>query len=458
MHSKALKSAAIVVASAATIAALTGCSTGSTSGEKALTMWTYSSTGAKGLEAAAAQYKKDTGVQVDIKVTSPREAYTTKIQAAARSKTLPDIITVGTASEDFQDAASGITIDLTKYVDTSWKSDFLPGMIDSATLTQTAIDSSKSSSQNSLASLKAGSIYGIPYLAGSSGVIVANKKLLAAAGIPTDKGPATWEEFVKDVKATYAKDSASGGLLNGLQTPEGAYQWLYRPMAAHYLGADQLVAMQSKAGYSGWTSADGVKTLEFYDQLQPYWAKGVMSLGLPEADTAFAQGQGAWDVGGTYTVPSVVDQGLKLDDLLMFPVPAPEGSAQPKASLSAIALLSGAVTSQSKDPAAAVKFLKYLSSPAGAVLFSKGAQDVSATKIDPAKLKDDPVLAAVVGTLSTDTTHAFNPDDTSADPVATPPIKHNVAVELAKLVTGTAKPDEVAANIESIYRAAWNAG
>lgn len=420
-------------------------------------MWTYSTTGAKGLKDVAAAYKSKTGVTVKIQVTAPREAYTTKIQAAARSKSLPDIITVGSGYEDYTDAAAGITIDMTKYLDASWKKEFLPGMVSAVTLTQTGIEASKADSQTSLESLKANHVYGVPYLAGSSGVIVANKKMLAAAGVSTDVPPKTWEDLVAAVKKTYATDAASGGIINGLQTPEGAYQWLYRPMAAHYLGQKNLIALQTKAGYKDWTSDDSLTTFKLYDQLQPYWAKGVLALGLPEADTAFAQGQAAWDVGGTYTVPSVVSQGVKLDDLLMFPVPAPEGSKQADASLSAIALLSAAVTTQSKNQKVAVDFTKFLTSQAGALAFAKGAQDVPATKIPSSKISD-PVLAKVIGSLSTDPSKAFNPDDTSSDPAATPPIKHNVALELAKLVDGTATPKQVADNIEAIYKSAWNAG
>jgi len=420
-------------------------------------MWTYSTTGAKGLNEAAKQYKAKTGVTVKVEVTAPREAYITKIQAAARSKSLPDIITVGAGNEDFTDAAATITIDLSKYVDATWKKSFLPGMVTSVTLTQTAIDSSKATAQTSLESLKAGHIYSVPYLAGSSGVIVANKKLLAAAGVSTDVAPQTWEDLVAGVKKTYAHDAASGGIINGLQTPEGAYQWLYRPMAAHFLGQNALVDLQTKNSSQKWTSEAPLNTFELYNQLQPYWAKGVLALGLPEADTAFAQGQAAWDVGGTYTIPSVVSQGLKLDDLLMFPVPPPNGSKQSTASISAIALLGAAVTTQSKNQKTAVDFIKYLTTETGALAFANGAGDVPATQIPSSKISD-PILAKVIGSLSTDLKNAFNPDDTSADPAATPPIKHNVALELAKLVDGSATPKQVAVNIEAIYRAAWNVG
>jgi multiple sugar transport system substrate-binding protein len=445
------------IALAAMVVPLTACSSTPEAGGDTLSMWTYSSTGAAGLEAVAAQYKEDTGNTVDIEVTSPREAYTTKLQAAARSKTLPDILTLGAGSEDFQFAASGITIDLTDFVDDSWKNEFLPGMISSATLTQTAIDNSTSDSQNTLEPLEADHIYGVPYLAGSSGVIVANKTVLEAAGVATDAPPETWDDFVEAVKKTWEYSPESGGVINGLQTPEGAYQWLFRPMAAHLLGTDGLEALQSKDGYTGWSGSDGVAALKLYDQLQPYWAPGVLSLGLPEADTAFAQGQAAWDIGGTYTVPSVVDQGLDLDNLMTFPVPAPNDSVQPEASVSAIALLSAAVSSQSTKQEEAVDFIRYLTSPEGALIWAEGAQDVPATAIDSEKLTNSPLLASVIGSLSTDPASLFNPDDTSADPQTTPPIKHDVAVELARLVSGDGTPEEVAANIQAIYKSAWDA-
>lgn len=437
--------------------ALSGCGSPSGgNGDATLTMWTYSDTGAEGLRAVAEKFKADTGISVEISVTSPREAYQTKIQAAARSKELPDLLTVGADAEQYTLAAAGITVDLTDNVDDAWRSAFLPGMIEASTLTQTAIDASASDSQNTLKDLTAGHIYAVPYLAGSSGVIVANKELLSAAGVNTDAGPASWEELVASVKATYTANPKSGGIINGLAVPEGAYQWLYRPMAAKYLGIEKLNALSSKTGYEAWTAPPAVQTLTFYDQLQPYWAPGVVSLDLGQADTAFAQGQAAWDVGGTYTIPALISQGMSFDNLLTFPVPAPKGSAQPDIGVSAIALLSAAVTSQSAHKDEAIRFAQYLTSAEGAAVWALAAKDVPATAVDVASIEaKDPLLASIIGSLSTDAATAFNPDDTSADPVQTPPVKSSVAREIAKLVTGDGTPQSVAEGIRATYAQAW---
>ncbi|MGI8879536.1 MAG: ABC transporter substrate-binding protein [Jatrophihabitans sp.] len=437
--------------------ALTGCggSSKKSGGAGQIEVWTFKQAHVAGLEAAGKAFEKETGVKVKVTITTPQEAYVTKIQAAAKSKTLPDLLTVGSAGEDFKDAAAGILADVSSVFDTTMQQDMLPGIADASKLTQTAIDSSGTSGQTSLASLKAGSWYAIPYVAGASGIIVARKSALAAAGVDPSQAASSWENLVAAITKTHAKSATTGGLVAGLQVPETAYQWLYRPMAYHYLGKAAFYARQGKSGSDLWTSPKSKKTFELYDQVSKLWAPGVMSLGIDQADMSFAQGKAAWDVGGTYTIPFLLDQGVKASDIVMFPTPAAAGSQLSDVSVSSFPILSLGLTTQSKNKSAAEKFMKYLANGKGATLFAQTTDEVPASAKAADSLAANPLLGPVLASMKKASPTAFNADDFSADPVVTPPVKHDSAVELAKLITGQATPEEVAAKFKEIYSHAW---
>lgn len=418
-------------------------------------VWTFKQAHVAGLEAAGAAFEKETGVKVKVSITTPQEAYTTKIQAAAKSKTLPDLLTVGSTDESFKYAAGGILEDVSGVFDAEMQKDMLPGIADASKLTQTAIDSSGSGDQTSLAALKAGSWYGIPYVAGASGIIVARKATLAAAGVDPAEAAKSWESLVAAITKTHAKDPATGGIVAGLQVPETAYQWLYRPMAYYYLGKEAFYARQGRDGTDRWTSDESLKTFELYGQVSKLWIPGVMALGIDQADQTFAQGKATWDVGGTYTIPFLLQQGMKADDIVMFPTPAAEGSKITDVAVSSFPILSVGLTTQSKNKDAAQKFMKYLADGEGAKQFAEETSEVPASAKAADALASNALLGPVLESMKSASANAFNADDFSADPVVTPPVKHDSAVALAKLITGGTTPEQLPTAFKDTYTKAW---
>lgn len=439
----------------AVLAALSGCSSQGSDSNNVLTIWTFKQSEVKALEKLGKIWGSQNGMTVKVSVYTPDDAYATKVQAAAKSKTLPDIVSTHSQGQDWLWAQAGIIQDITSDFDSTWRDSFLPGVVKASTITAEKIKNSGSDPTTTLKSLKAGHTYSIPYLAGTPGVIWASKKALTAAGIDPATPPATWEEWVGDIKKTLANDPTNGGLVTGLQTPETGYYWLYRPLSYAYLGADAFTGRQSQAQDPSWTSAESVKTLDLYDQLTPLWSPGVLNLGIDQADQNFASGKAAWDVGGTFTLSSLSTFGMSTNDVSVFPVPAASGGQISKLSLQASPLVGGAVTSTTKHKEQAISFLKFITSVKGAEIFAESAEDLPATKI-PSSSLSSPLLKELVELVTpTGSGESFDPNDFSADPPGT--IGHDTAVILAQLPAKSASVSTVASDLSSLYKAAWAA-
>lgn len=437
------------------VAALAGCSSQGGGSDNTLSIWTFKQSEVKALEVAGKAWGDKNNMKVKVSVYTPDDAYATKVQAAAKSKTLPDIVSVHSQGEDWKFAQAGIIQDLTNDFTDSWQKDFLPGVVKSSQLTADQIKNSGSDPTSTLKDLKADHFYSIPYLAGTPGVIFANKKTLEAAGVDSSKPPATWQEWIANIQKTRNADATNGGVVTGLQVPETGYFWLYRPLAYAYLGADAFYGRQGKSQDPAWTSAESVKTLDLYNELTPLWSPGVLGLGIDQADQAFASGKAAWDVGGTFTLSSLSTFGLGTEDVTVFPVPPASGGKITTMSYQASPLVSGAVTSTTKHKEQAVSFLKYLTSTEGAKSFAETAKDLPATKI-PASSLSSPLLQQLVGLVTpADGATAFNPNDFSADPAGT--IGHDTAVKLAQLPAGSSTVPALAATLSNLYKAAWAA-
>jgi ABC-type glycerol-3-phosphate transport system substrate-binding protein len=442
------------VSSLAILAALSGCSSSGGSTDKVLTVWTFKQSEVKALQAIGADWGKKNGMTVKVSVYTPDDAYTTKVQAAAKAGTLPDILSVHSQGQDWTFAQAGIVEDLTKDFPKSWQDDFLPGVMSASELSADQIKNSGDDPTTTIKDLKAGHFYSIPFLAGTPGVVFANKPALKKAGVDTSAPPKTWQAWVADMKKTVASDAAGGGLVTGLQVPETGYFWLYRPMSYAYLGKDAFYGRQGKDATPSWDSTESVKTLSLFDQLTPLWSPGVLALGIDQADQAFAANKAAWDVGGTFTLSSLTTFGVDAKDIMVFPVPSSTGGKLSKVTYQASPLVGGSITTKSKHKTEALSFLKYLTSQAGAKTFAKDALDLPATSIPKSDLTD-PLLQQLVGLVSTTPSAdgTFNANNFSADPPGT--IGHDTAVALSELPAKTSSPSGVGKELVTKYAAAW---
>lgn len=424
---------------------------------KTLTIWTWKQAQVSAIEKAGVQWGAKNNFDVKVSVYTPDAGYQTAIQAAAKSRTLPDILSVWSQGYDWTLAEAGITRDLTADFPASWQKRFLPGVMSGITLAQNRIDNSGDDPVTTLKSLKAGNLYQIPILAGTPGVVYARKSVLKKAGINPDVPPTNWEEWVKQMTATKKADPINGGLVTGLKVPQTGYFWLYRPMAYAYLGKAGFYNRQGENPATSWDSAKSVETLNLYNQLTDLWAPGALALGIDEADQAFAAGKAAWVVGGTFTLASLTTFGLDSKDISVFPIPAASGGMYKKVAYTASPLIGAAITTQSKNYKASLRFLKYLTGVKGAGGFAATALDLPATSL-PQSALPNPLLKQLVGLMSTSKTAstAFSPNDFSADPNAVGiPVASNTAVGLARLVDKSQSVNDLAKTLADLYKAAW---
>ncbi|WP_078901626.1 ABC transporter substrate-binding protein [Actinacidiphila yeochonensis] len=408
--------AAVGVVTVLALAPVAACggSSGSSGGGKTLDMWTFKQSHLAGLKAAAAAFKKQTGITVNIEVYGPDDAYTTKVQAAAKTHDLPDVLEVHSDGEDLVLGSAGISKDISSDVGSDWSGLYQSSVQQSGTVTAEKYKESLPTDSTSHG-VKQGQRFSVPFTSGTFGIVMGNKKALAAAGIT--KAPATYEEWLQDLKATKAKDPVNGGLSLGLKVKSTGLTWAFQPLAFAELGKDDYHALFSQDPAKDLASPNGVKALNLYSELQPYWMPGTQSLDIDGADQAFAQGKSAWDIGGTFTLAFLQQNGMQPDDVLAFGIPGPAGGAVPKPALGPLALTGLAVTSTSTHQADAEKWMKFLAQPSVASQFAKAATEVSSTELgaDAATVMG-PTLYAMTKTFAGTPENTYDPSDNSFRP------------------------------------------
>ena len=378
----------LVAAVAAAGALLAGCGGGSPASGSTLTMWTFKQTHVKALQDAAAAFKAKTGITVNITAYTPDDTYTSKVQSAAATHGLPDVLEVHAAGEDFTFGAAGLLTDLTSDVDAAWKSRFLTGTADAGLVTPQIYQASLNA-KSTHDGIKQGQLFSIPFTAGTFGVVYANKAKLQAAGLDPNSIPKTWQDLVSWFKATDTRDSAQGGVTLGLSDSSTGLDWLMEPLAYSYLGKTKYEALFGKDPAQDWGSPNAKAVLDLYDQITPYWTPGDQTLSIDNADLAFAQGKSAFDIGGTFTESSLQQDGMDPNNIVAFGLPpAANGAIGSEFKLAPIALTGLAITSQTKNSSAAVQWINYLSTEPVAGSFAKTSFDLPAVNLGANASKD----------------------------------------------------------------------
>ncbi|MCW2876053.1 MAG: sugar binding protein of transporter system [Sphaerisporangium sp.] len=343
---------------------------------KALRMWTFKRTHVAALQRAADEFKRQSGVTVKVEAISPDDAFTAKIQSAAQTKDLPDVLEVHAGGEDFRIGGAGLLADLTGDFDATTLNRFLPSTRNAGLVT-----AERQRQIVELKTAKVGNLFSVPFTAGTFGIVYGNRQKMAAAGLDPATPPKTWEEFIGYLRATTKADPKQGGVSLGLKVSQTGFNWMYAQLAYAYLGKERYQALFGKGAAQGFASPEGVKTLSLYSQLTPYWIPGVTALGIDEADVAFAQGKSAFDVGGTFTLAFLSQNGMKPENVLSFPVPPPSGGKISDLRLAPLALTGLSVTSTSQNRDAAVKWVDFLTSAKGAAVFATSSLDLPATDL-----------------------------------------------------------------------------
>ncbi|MEV6041198.1 extracellular solute-binding protein [Nonomuraea sp. NPDC052116] len=400
----------MAVAATLTLSTLTACGGSedpASGGSGALEMWTFKQTHVPGLQQAATDFEKATGIKVKVQAYTPDDAFATKIQSAAKTGDLPDVMETHSDGEDLGFGASGIAAELTNVVNGEWLNRFPENVRESGYVNAAKFKESQDEGSK-MHGVKQGARHSVPFTIGTFGIVYANKKMLADAGIT--KPPANWAEFVDGLKATHAKDAKNGGLALGLKIPDTGITWLAQPLAYSMLGRSGYEALFGKDKAANWSSPNGVKVLQAYDLVTPYWMPGTQTLGIDEADQAFAQGKAAWLVGGTFTLSFLEQNGMKPDDVYAFGLPGDAAGQVPDLALGPLALTGLILSATSEQPENAKKWMEYLSQPEVAAKFSKASSDLPATELGSE-------VSDIVGPTLTSLLESFKgTPDTTYDP------------------------------------------
>ncbi|MFG2045144.1 ABC transporter substrate-binding protein [Dactylosporangium sp. NPDC048998] len=404
----------VALALGATTTACGGDSDGSSSG-KTLVMWTFKQSHVKALQQVAEGFTKETGISVKVEAYGPDDAYVTKVQAAAQTKNLPDLFEVHTNGDDLAFGAAGLLTDLAKDVDDAWLNNYLPQVRQDGGVTDEYYKKSLAQDAKTKG-IQLGQRFSVPLTVGTFGIVYANKQRLADAGITA--APTTWEDFIADLEKVKAKHPANGGVTIGFKAPTTGLEWFMQPMAYGMLGPDRFHALWGKDKSSNFSSPAGAQVLETYGQVTPYWMPGTQSLDIDAADLAFAQGKSTFDIGGTFTLAFLAQNGFDAGNVVTFPVPAPAGGAVKNLSLAPFTLTGMSVSSTTKNRAGAIQWLKYLAKADVSATFAKEALDIPPTDLgaDPAAAVG-PALGAMIKAFGSGPS-AYNPGDTSYRPNA----------------------------------------
>jgi multiple sugar transport system substrate-binding protein len=413
-------------------------------------MWTWKEAHIPGLEAIAADFKAQTGITVNVNAYTPDVAYRTKITTAAQTGNLPDIISYWSGSQ-YDLAASGVLSDITGKVDASWQSEFSPGTYTKTSVyTQQKYTTCQKDPKCTYKNVQVGKVYSIPYVAGQSYYIYANKAILQKAGLATNAAPSNAEQWLSMME-TVKRKTGTPGVVTGVQNPGPLDLWLYRPMLMTSCGVSTYDAIFN--GKDSFTNPCSMRVLNWIDQISQnkLWMPGILQTDIDPADQAFSEGKAAFDIGGTYTLSFLLQQGMKASDIMTFPVPALQGSVYPQLKVGVNALIDAGITANSPHQKEALQFLKFMTQATEMEKFAKTVGDLPAVKIsdDPSKVGN--VLPGLLKGLSNNSPFNQSQAQAQTDP------QNVLEVGLQQFITGEITPAKLAHKLDISNAAAWKA-
>ena len=417
----------IALAAAASALALGATAYGAPAHSKSgttIVFWHYLTDREQLLQQMADEYKKETGVTVQLQLLSP-DVEAQKFQASVQAHTLPDLVAAwhGPADDTAPYAKEGIIYRLDGVMKT-WAKRFPPNVLAAASF--------RKGNQFGVTPGK----YFIP-LDTNNMQILYNKDLFAKAGI---KGtPTTWPALIADA----AKLRAHG--ITPFTTGLGS--WPIDSLATIYewniIGKQNLEA--TFGGKMKYTSAPWVKFLSFFAgwKKSSLFDEGALGEDLPAAETEFANGRaamlfdGSWALGVfNQTNPTFKHYGVFL------PPPAPRSTNPVYIPGGIGAELFVVGTSPNRD--AAVAFAKWLTGDKQQWYYAKNSFNLPANRNVPSPLlKQNPVIGDFAKAMT-----RVQPSLATGIPA---PVDTTLDAGLQRLLAGKDTPKSVAALLQKAY-------
>ncbi len=365
-----------------------------------LTMWTWKAFHIPGLEAVGEAFAEETGITVEFEFFNPDDVYRSRIQTAAQSRDLPDILAYWSRGQ-FELAASGLLVEITDQVDEEWASSFLPGTFESSSVwTQTQFDNCAADVECLQSNLEVGQVFSVPMAAGSSGIIFANKSMLEEAGIDPTFVPADTDEWLEMM--TTVHEATGMGITIGGRFEDIIRNWMVQDMALTNCGTETFVSMIEGDEGVSFTDECSADAFGFVGEIaeRDLWQPGFQTLTIDEADVSFTQDQAAFLVGGSYTLGFLIQQGMDPDNIHTFTLPALPTSQQSPIALAPFALIDVAVTASSEYPEEATQFIRFLTQPENMVTFARQTGELPAVSISTDPEVAGELIAGLAGSYS----------------------------------------------------------
>lgn len=341
-----------------------------------LSLWTWKVAFVPGFEAAAAEFEKQTGIKVKVEAFTPDDTYKAKVSASANAANLADIVHYWAAIHEIENAF--FELSNSGIIDQDWKSRFYKQAFNPVTVKQSQYDEwqSKPDVVQVKKDMKVGDVYGMPLEVGGFFTFYGNKKLIEQAGLKAE-APKTWEDFVSIMK-TVKEKTGKAGLVMGAMAPDLWYNWCGTALEVMLNGEQGYQAlMRREEKMNTPKHLPVVKALETVVQ-QGLLMPGCTAKSIDNADQAFASGEAAFVLGGSFTLANLIAMGKDPGEVIAFPVPPLQGSKYTEWKLTPFTLTDLMLSKNVKDKEAALDFMKFITSKEGALLFANNAFSVPA--------------------------------------------------------------------------------
>lgn len=330
-----------------------------------ITIWHWMTDRDDVFQELALRYKKETGIQVNFELYAPSDQYSQKVRAAAQGDSLPDIFGVLGEKHDFSSfVKAGYILELTPFMNAdngAWKNAFF----------SKALAVNEFSETNSYG--VGPGIYGVPIDVMTIEMLY-NKKLFKKAGLDSNAPPATWEEFMADIK----KLSNAG--IQGLVSGWGEI-WMIDCFVSNYafniMGEKKVIdTIKGKVAY---TDPDWIKVFDLFVQMRDNKAltTGIITMINKTAEQLFANEKAAFAFNGSWCVNVYENMNPNLDYAAMLP---PAASDRYPMMVWGGAGSSFVVNKRSPNKEIAIEFLKWLTARDQQIFLANKTKNLPANK------------------------------------------------------------------------------
>jgi multiple sugar transport system substrate-binding protein len=425
--------------------------------KKELTLWTWKVAMAPGFEEAGKLFEAKTGYKVTVEAYSPDDAYRNKVLGAANSGDLPDLINWwASRNVDF----TNVLVEFTAKADAAYQGNFSSTAFSNSIVRETDVNNWANDPEvsNVRKSLKAGQIYQIPIDVGGFFTIYGNNEILAKVGLD-NKVPADYQQFI-DYASTVAKAGTYGGFIFAGGLPDVYYNWMGRAVEAQYLSPEGSVALWNNRAKMA--DPANIVPLKFFEQLCKSGAvlDGIAAMNIDQGDAAFAAGDAAYLLGGTFTYGNLAAMGMDVGKVFSFVVPMIANSKITRPyGINPFPLTALSIPTNSPNQDAAWEYINFVTQdPDGIAALCNAAYLIPAGKLDSTALaKLSPSILSMYNSLVDEKSVTTIVDDWP-DSVGRRLPHEELYKDMQRILIGEMSAEQAAANYDRNMAAQWATG